>query len=168
MYKYIKEKWENPKEELSEEWRKRLAKWRDENAVKRIERPTRIDRARNQGYKSKQGFVVARARVRKGTRKSKKPSGGRRSTRSGRYYNKDKSKQRIAEERTSKKFPNLRVLNSYWVGEDGKNKWYEVILVDPEEPAIKEDEDINWICEDSEKDRALRGKTSAGKKARSS
>lgn len=166
MYKYIKEKWKKPKEEMPEEWRERLARWRKQNVVKRIENPTRIDRARNLGYKSKQGFTVARVRIKKGSKKRKKVSGGRRSKRSGMYHTRDKSKQRIAEERTSKKFPNLRVLNSYWVGEDGKNKWFEVILVDPEHPAIKNDDDINWICKDSESERAQRGKTSAGKKAR--
>lgn len=166
MYDYIREKWKSPKEEMPEKWRERLTSWREENAVKRIDKPTRLDRARSLGYKSKQGFVMARARVRKGTRKKKQPKGGRRSKRSGSKYMRNKSKKRIAEERTTKKFPNLRVLNSYWVGEDGKYKWFEVILVDPENPAIKKDEDINWICQPSEKDRALRGKTSAGKKAR--
>lgn len=166
MYKYVKEKWKNPKEEMPEEWRKRLAKWRKENTVKSIDKPTRIDRARNLGYKSKQGFKVARTGVKKGTRKRENVAGGRRSKRSGSFYPRKKSKQRVAEERTSKKFPNLRVLNSYWVGEDGKHKWYEVILIDPEHPAVKNDDDINWICEDSERDRALRGKTSAAKKAR--
>lgn len=166
MYDYIKEEWKSPKEEMPGKWRERLTKWRKENAVKRIDKPTRLDRARNLGYKSKQGFVMIRARVSKGTRKKERPKGGRRSKRSGSKYMREKSKKRIAEERTSKKFPNLRVLNSYWTGEDGEYKWFEVILVDPEHPAIKNDSDINWICQPSEKDRALRGKTSAGKKAR--
>lgn len=166
MYKHVKEKWTNPKEEMPEMWKKRLVNWRKEGSVKRIERPTRIDRARNQGYKAKQGITVARSRVKKGTRKRKDPAGGRRSKRSGSYYPRDKSKQRVAEERTGKKFPNLRVLNSYWVAEDGNYKWFEVILVDPEHPAIENDDDLNWICQDSENERAGRGKTSAGKKAR--
>ena len=38
-----------------------------------------------------------------------------------------KSTQRIAEERTGKRYPNMEVLNSYWVGEDGKYHYYEVI-----------------------------------------
>jgi len=33
----------------------------------------------------------------------------------------EKSKQVIAEEKAARKFPNLEVLNSYWVGEDGPN-----------------------------------------------
>ena len=32
----------------------------------RIEHPTRLDKARKLGYKAKQGFVVARTRVRRG------------------------------------------------------------------------------------------------------
>ena len=58
-----------------------------------------------------------------------------------------KSIQRIAEERTSKRYPNLEVLNSYWVGEDGKNKFFEVIMVDPHHPAIKADKQLGWIAE---------------------
>ena len=55
--------------------------------------------------------------------------------------------QRIAEARADRKYPNLEVLNSYWVGEDGKNKWFEVILVDPHHPVIKSDKNLNWICD---------------------
>jgi large subunit ribosomal protein L15e len=54
------------------------------------------------------------------------------------------------------------VLNSYWVGEDGRQKWHEVIMVDPNHPAIENDDDLNWICDDTHKNRALRGLTSAG------
>jgi len=73
----------------------------------------------------------------------------------------------IAEERTGRKFPNLEVLNSYWVGEDGRSKWFEVILVDPHSPCIKTDKDINWITEKQHKRRAFRSLTSSGKKIRS-
>ena len=72
----------------------------------------------------------------------------------------------MAEERTDKKFPNLEVLNSYWVAEDGRTKWYEVIMVDPHHPAIKSDPDINWICDKQHRGRSHRGLTSAGKKSR--
>jgi large subunit ribosomal protein L15e len=77
-----------------------------------------------------------------------------------------KSIQRIAEERTAKRFPNMEVLNSYWVGADGKHRYYEVILVDPVHPAILNDPKINWISNASNTRRVLRGKTSAGKKGR--
>lgn len=152
MYKEIKEKWKNPDEQV----KKRLKKLRNEKAIKKVERPTRLDKAREEGYKSKQGVTVARTRIKKGTRKRQNVSGGRKTTNSGAKEPRKNSKQEIAEERTTKKFPNLRVLNSYWVAEDGKHKWFEVILVDPEHPAIENDDDLSWICKDKEKDRALR------------
>lgn len=158
MYKYIRKLWKRPKENLPEIWKARLIKWRRQGSIERVENPTRIDRARSLGYKSKQGFVVVRSRVRKGGRKRPKPKGGRRPKRSGRYYTPGKSKQRIAEERATKKFPNLEVLNSYYVAEDGKYKWWEVIMVDPNHSSVKSDSDINWICNSSQKGRPERGK----------
>lgn len=77
-----------------------------------------------------------------------------------------KSMQLIAEERAGKAFRNLEVLNSYWVGEDGQYKWFEVILVDPSHPSIMVDEDINWICDPAQRGRVHRGLTSSGKKVR--
>jgi len=58
------------------------------------------------------------------------------------------------------------VLNSYWVGEDGSQKWHEVIMIDPNHPAIRSDDDLGWICEDVHDGRALRGLTSAGQQNR--
>ena len=55
-----------------------------------------------------------------------------------------KSIQRIGEERVAKKYPNMEVLNSYWVWADGKYKYFEVILVDPQSPSIKNDPKINF------------------------
>ena len=83
-----------------------------------------------------------------------------------------KNIQRIAEERVARHHPNMEVLNSYWVGEDGKHKYYEVILVDPHHPSIINDKDLGWLCPAnsksrvSHKGRAYRGKTSAGKRGR--
>ena len=58
------------------------------------------------------------------------------------------------------------VLSSYWVGQDGKHKYYEVIMLDPSHPAIKSDKDLGWIAESHHRGRAYRGKTSAGKRGR--
>lgn len=77
-----------------------------------------------------------------------------------------KSLQRIAEERTNRRFPNLEVLNSYWVGSDGRSKYFEVVLVDPNHPAIQVDSDINWICAKNQRRRVFRGLTSAARKGR--
>jgi large subunit ribosomal protein L15e len=81
-------------------------------------------------------------------------------------YSPKKSLKWIAEERVQRKFPNLEVLNSYWVGEDGQRVFYEVILVDPFAPEIFADPRINWICERQHKRRVFRGLTSAGKRSR--
>ena len=74
--------------------------------------------------------------------------------------------QEIAEQRTGKKYRNLEVLNSYFVGKDGLHYFYEVILVDPERPEIKNDRTISWIEKSKNKGRVFRGMTSSGKKSR--
>ena len=77
-----------------------------------------------------------------------------------------KNLQIIAEERAARKFPNLEVLNSYYLVEDGRHKWYECILVDPNNPSIVADPKINWIGLSANKRRVYRGLTSAGKRGR--
>ncbi len=93
--------------------------------------------------------------------------GGRKPKRRGlRKITMAKSIQRMAEERVGRRYPNLEVLNSYWIGEDGRHKYYEVILVDPRHPVIQNDPKINWICDPVHRGRAYRGLTSAGKRGR--
>jgi large subunit ribosomal protein L15e len=168
FYSHIGEAWQTPKEgKLAELQWQRQQEWRKQGAIERVERPTRLDRARSLGYKAKQGIVVARVAVRKGSARKQRFKAGRRSKRQGvNKITRRKSIQRIAEERAARKFRNLRTLNSYWVGEDGSQKWFEVILVDPEHGAIRNDDDLNWICADNQRGRAFRGKTSAGQKGR--
>ncbi len=168
FYSHIKEAWRSPKEgKLAELQWQRKQEWREQGAIERIERPTRLDKARELGYKAKQGVIVARVAVRKGGSRKERFTAGRRSKRQGvNRLSRRKSIQRIAEERASRKYRNLRVLNSYWVGEDGSQKWHEVILVDPAHPAIENDDDLNWICGDEHRGRAFRGLTSAGTKGR--
>jgi len=72
----------------------------------------------------------------------------------------------VAEQRAEKRYPNLEVLNSYYLGKDGKHYFFEIILVDPNRPEIKNDPTINWICSPKNKTRAARGLTSAAKKSR--
>jgi large subunit ribosomal protein L15e len=147
--------------------RQRLVQWRKQPTTLRIEHPTRLDRARKLGYKAKQGFVVARTKVRRGNLRKLRPRSGRRPKRMGvAKFKPGKSIRLIAEERTAKKFPNLEVLNSYWVGEDGKHKWFEVILLDPNAPTIKTDKDVSWITEPQHASRVFRSMTSAGKNVR--
>ena len=117
MYKYIRDAWKNPDESYVRElmWQ-RAPKWRREKAAQRIERPTRLDRARSLGYRAKKGFVLVRTRVRRGGRRKTRRFNGRKPKRMGvNKITQAKSIQRIAEERVAKKYPNLEVLNSYWV-----------------------------------------------------
>jgi large subunit ribosomal protein L15e len=168
-YKYIAEAWANPEKSFVDELtRQRLIEWRRQSTITRVERPTRLDKARKLGYKAKQGFVIARARVRRGGLRKQRPKAGRRPKRMGvKKFKPSKNLRLIAEERVARKFPNLEVLNSYWVGEDGVSKWFEVIMVDPHHPAIKADKNINWICQKQHHRRVFRSMTSAGKKVRS-
>jgi large subunit ribosomal protein L15e len=168
IYHYIAEAWNKPDKTYVKGLQfERLIQWRREENYIRAEHPTRLDRARKLGFKAKQGYVIVRGRVRKGSMNKPQIRKGRRAKRKG--INKitaQKSIQRIAEERASKKYPNLEVLNSYWVGGDGRHEWYEIIMVDPHHPVIKSDPKINWICDATHKGRAYRGLTSAGKRGR--
>lgn len=167
-YQRMEEWWKRPYEgDHATLMRLRLIEWRKEPVVVRVEKPTRLGRARALGYKAKQGVVVVRVRVRKGGRRKVRPNKGRRPKRMGVYgFAPAKSLRLIAEERAQEKYGNLVVLNSYYVGEDGRYKWYEVILVDPNHPAIKSDPELNWVCSGKHKGRPFRGLTSAGRKMR--
>jgi len=99
--------------------------------VVRINVPTKLDRAGSFGYKSKKGFVVARVKVRRGGSRKRRPVRGRRQKRLGvTRFSPGNSLKYIAEKRVSQKYPNLEVLNSYLVWEDGTYKWFEVLLID--------------------------------------
>jgi large subunit ribosomal protein L15e len=141
----------------------RLLMWRRDHTVVRLEHPTRLDRARAIGWRAKNGYLVARVRVRRGGQRKRAIIAGRRPKRKGILrMTLAKSLQRIAEERAQKHYPNLEVLNSYWVGEDGKEKFFEVVLVDPVHPEIVSDPKISWITAPTQKGRVYRGLTRAG------
>lgn len=164
LYKYVKNSWQKPSEEFVELQRKRLVEWRSENATTRIEKPTRIDKARAVGYRAKQGVIVVRQRVERGGRTREKIRKSRRTAH--RYGRKILSKnyQQIAEERANDKFHNCEVLNSYPVGQDGVYAWYEVILLDKTSPVIQADDIYKNII--SQRGRVYRGVTAAGRRAR--
>ena len=147
MYRHLKEAWKRPDNSyVSDLMKNRVIIWRRQPTIVRVDKPTRLDRARSLGYKAKKGFVVVRTRVRKGGRRKKRPILGRRQKRMGvKKFTPAKSKRLIAEERAARKYPNLEVLNSYWAWEDGRYKWFEIIMVDPSHPAIKSDKDVGWI-----------------------
>jgi large subunit ribosomal protein L15e len=167
VYDYVGDQWKKPDLSYKSPQQQRLIQWRKEENYIRVDKPLRIDRARSLGYKAKPGYTVVRARVRRGSLRKPTIKGGRKPSAKGiTKITAGKSTKRIAEERTAKRYPNMEVLNSYWIGEDGKNHFYEVILVDPVHPSIMNDPKINWITNVSNKRRVQRGKTSAGQKGR--
>ena len=116
--------------------------------IHKVQRSSRPDKARKLGYKKKQGYVIYRIRIRRGGRKRPVAKGivyGKPVNQGVNQLKPARSHRAIAEERVGAKLYNLRVLNSYWVGQDGAFKFYEVILVDPNHKAVRRNAKINWI-----------------------
>ena len=93
------------------------------------------------------GYVIYRVRLRRGGRK--------RPVHKGATYGKpvrqgvnelklNMNHQSVAEGRVGKKCNALRVLNSYWVGQDATYKYFEVILVDPAHKASPAPGVMTW------------------------
>merc|ERR1712183_764128 len=170
-YKYLEEVWRRKQSDLIRfVLRVRTWEYRQLNVIHKCQRPGRPDKARKLGYKRKQGYVLYRIHIRRGGRKRPVQKGcvyGKpRNSGRLRKIKKPRTHKSIAEERVARKCSNLRVLNSYWVGQDASFKFYEVILVDPHHKAIRRDPRINWICAPVHGHRELRGLTTTGKKAR--
>ncbi|HTZ42158.1 MAG TPA: 50S ribosomal protein L15e, partial [Candidatus Omnitrophota bacterium] len=152
FYNYLKNEWKKPDKEIL---RNRMVDWRASDSVEKVERPLRLDKARALGYKAKKGFVIARVRIRRGGHRRSRPNAGRRSKRMHTRKNLEMNYQWIAEQRAGRKFHNLEVLNSYMIGKDGLHYFYEIILVDPLMPEIKNDKTINWIGKPGNKGRVF-------------
>lgn len=164
MYKQLKQTIKSEYRNRSDEYKARIIKWNTEPPITRVNKPTNIARARELGYKAKEGVIVVRVKLKGGSRKRKHPAGGRKPSKSGRYFTRSKSLQAIAEERASRKFTNFETLNSYFVGAAGSRKFYEVILLNKESGAIKSDKQYKNII--NQNGRAFRGLTSSGKRHR--
>ncbi len=158
MYQHIRSMWRGQK--IKDLIKDMMIEWRKEPRFKKIDKPTRLDRARELGYKAKKGFVLIRVRIGRGGRK--RPlygRGGRKPSKTGLVkYTPRKSLQKIAEQRVQKKYPNLEVLGSYYVAEDGRSKWFEAILIDPNSPEIRNDKNIKWVAEKQHRKKVLRSK----------
>jgi len=125
------------------ELRQRAVVWRNENAVTRVEKPSRIARARRLGYKAKQGIIVVRMRVGTGGMRKERPRGGRRPKHLGVTKIKaDVSMKQVAERRILQRYPNMKLLGSYFLYKDGMHYWFEVILADPSHPRIAKDKEM--------------------------
>jgi len=125
------------------ELRQRAVIWRNENAVTRVEKPSRIARARRLGYKAKQGIIVIRMRVGTGGMRKQRPRAGRRPKHLGVTKIKaDVSMKQVAERRVLERYPNMKLLGSYFLYKDGMHYWFEVVLADPSHPRIAKDKEI--------------------------
>jgi large subunit ribosomal protein L15e len=164
LYKHLREMWKKPDRKLLHE---KEIQWRAGNAIEKVDRPLRLDKARALGYKAKKGFVVLRVRVNRGGRKRERAGvKGRKTRRQTNRKTLKMSYQWVAEIRAERKYKNLEVLNSYWIGKDGKHYYYEVIMIDPSRPEIKQDRQVGFISNKKNSKRAQRGLTSSGKKSR--
>lgn len=120
--------------------RTRAVQLRKEPAALRVERPWRLDRARAIGYKAKEGVIVVRMRVSRGGMRKQRPRSGRRPKHMGVVKIKSAvSSQMVAERRAKERHPNLKLLGSYPVWQDGIHAWYECVFIDPQRPAIRKD-----------------------------
>ncbi|OLB91827.1 MAG: 50S ribosomal protein L15 [Thaumarchaeota archaeon 13_1_40CM_38_12] len=143
MTSYQDQVWLRMWKENAPELRAKAVEWRRQNALVRVERPSRIQKARQLGYKAKQGIVVIRMRVGRGNMRKKRPVAGRRPKHLGVLRIKPAlSMQRVAERRVLERHPNMQLLGSYYLYQDGLYLWYEVILADPSHPRIVKDKEI--------------------------
>ena len=129
--------------ENSPELRDRVVSWRKQDAVTRIEKPSRILRARRLGYKAKQGIIVIRMRVGTGGMRRKRPTGGRRPKHLGVTRIKAAvNMKQVADRRVLERYPNMALLGSYFIYKDGMHYWFEVILAAPSHPRIIKDKEL--------------------------
>jgi len=134
MYKYISQIWRRiwSDPNYAKSYLEKKIAWRRQKTVQRIDKPSRLDKARALGYKAKPGYVVVRVKVSRGGLRKIPPSMGRRQKRTGiSKIKRQISLQDIAENKAKRKYRNLRALGSYYVGEDGRYKWFEVVMADP-------------------------------------
>ena len=117
LHHYLRQAWKKPDIKLL---RQRMIEWRKSNAVVKLDKPLRLDKAHSLGYKAKKGFVIVRVRIKRGGRKRKKPNKGRRTKRQTNKKIVKMNYRWVAEQRVHLKFPIFYVLNSYNLGKDVK------------------------------------------------
>ncbi len=82
-------------------------------------------------------------RVGTGGMRRQRPRGGRRPKHLGVTRIKaDDSMKTVAQRRVLERYPNMKLLGSYFLYKDGKHYWYEVILADPSHPRIAKDKEL--------------------------
>ncbi len=72
-----------------------------------------------------------------------RPRGGRRPKHLGVVRIKaDVSMKQVAENRILTRYPNMKLLGSYFLYKDGMHIWFEIILADPDHPRISKDKEL--------------------------
>lgn len=163
-YKEMKKSIREGYKSRSNIYKDRIYQWRTEPTVSKINKPTNIPRARSLGYKAKPGVIMLRVKVVGGKKKRKHFDGGRKPSKSGKFYSRATSTRAIAEGRAARKFINCEVLNSYFVGQAGSETFYEVIMLEKNNSNIIADK--NYLPIVSQKGRAFRSTTHVGIKHR--
>jgi large subunit ribosomal protein L15e len=75
--------------------------------------------------------------------RKQRPTGGRRPKHLGVTRIKaDDNMKVVAERRVLERYPNMKLLGSYYLYKDGMYYWYEVILADPSHPRIVKDKEL--------------------------
>jgi len=137
-YSYMADWWQGGTSEFKDWLRKSAITWRREPVIRRVARPTNLPTARRLGYKAKPGIVVVRVRLRRGGARKPRPVSGRRQKAMGvSKFTRSISLKSVAERRVARRYPNLKVKNSYHLFSDGVSHWYEVILHDPARPGLE-------------------------------
>ncbi len=137
MYRQISKTWRSLVKQNSPAIKSRAILWRRGPTLVRLERPTRLDRARSLGYKAKQGYIVVRIKITRGGMRQKRPTSGRRPKHMGVLKIKGHfSSQDTAERRVLEKFPNTELVGSYPVYQDGRFIWFEVLVADVHHPGL--------------------------------
>eukprot|EP00919_Chromeraceae_sp_WS-2016_P055337 GHVR01131543.1.p1 GENE.GHVR01131543.1~~GHVR01131543.1.p1 ORF type:complete len:160 (+),score=8.92 GHVR01131543.1:975-1454(+) len=156
-YKYLEELWRKKQSDLMNFiFRIRTWEYRQLPVIQRVNKSSRPDKARRLGFKAKDGYVIYRVRVRRGGRKRPVAKGivnGKPASQGINQLKPSRNLRSKAEVRVGKALGALRVLNSYWVGQDGVYKYFEVIMVDPAHNGIRNDPRINWIARPQHKHR---------------
>ena len=140
MYRQISKTWQDILHEKGGDMRARAVQLRKEPASLRVDRPWRLDRARALGYTAKEGVIDVSMWGARGGMRKQRPTSGRRPKHMGVLKIKSAvSSQEVAERRVQERHPNMKLLGSYPVWEDGIHAWFECILIDPMHPAIRKD-----------------------------
>jgi len=50
--------------------------------------------------------------------------------------------KKVAVRRVLERYPNMKLLGSYFVYKDGIHYWFEIILADPQHPRIVQDKEL--------------------------